>query len=161
MSRLERRVRNPLLIFLPLLLLLSACDRNGDDDHDHFLSVDRVEVYEYTSGDLLAYWQSGMSQFDANEMPTLQIDHELTLGVRFLDWQGDEPDLGDEYVLNAWIQSDDVEDAIELAVRADHVAITGIRLGTGYVVFDLVHGNHSDFTSVPLPIEVVAPPAPR
>lgn len=150
-----------LLLVIPLLMLLSACDRDSVDDHDHFVSVDRVEVYDWSSGEIYAYWQSGMNSFETSAMPTLEVEEDLSLGVAFLDYRGNEPDLGDEFILNAWTSAEDTGETINLDVRTDHVVISGLSAGTAHVIFDLVHGNHSDFTSVALPIEVVAALPPR
>lgn len=149
-----------LLFLLPMLLLLSACDRTDDHDDHHFISVDRVEIYDRESGDLHAFWQSGMSEFDADAMPLLEIDEQRALDVVFLDYERNEPDLGGEYSLNAWINTGAPDDVIDLGVRDDHLIIFGAGVGTTEIVFDLAHGNHSDFTSVPLEVHVGNDPAP-
>lgn len=152
--------RYALILLMPALLLLSACDRDDHDDHEHFISVDRVEILDRDTGDLYAFWQSGMSTFDTDSMPIVRVNDEIALDVAFLDHQGNEPDLGGEYSLNAWINTDAPADVIELSVREDHVVLFGAGVGTTEVVFDLAHGNHSDFTSVPMQVNVDNVPAP-
>lgn len=145
------------------LLVLSACDSNDPDPHDeHFGLPDRVEVRDRTSNDLLAVWErSAGTTFD--DHVHLHPGDELELNVLFFDEEGNEAHLGsgEDFTLGirlAESESEGVEGipgVVEFDVHGDHADVEAVDEGTTWLVFQLMHGNHSDGDSGALEFEVV------
>jgi hypothetical protein len=152
------------LLALPAMLLLSACDRHDDDD-DHFGTIQRIEVSDRATGTVYATYVRGQNNdlFTGSGIPHLHVGEEIALNVRFLDSAGRQASLSrtGEYQLGVRYaaQADGVvgqPGIIEFSAHGDHADVEGVAEGSTHIVFQLMHGNHSDGDSPPLEIEVDA-----
>lgn len=145
-----------LLLALPGLLLLSACDRHDDDHDDHFGLVDRVEVRDRASDALFAFYQREEHTlgFQGPGVPHLHEGDEIALNVLFFDTQGHQAVLGTarEYEVRAEVTG--AAGIVSVSNHGDHVDVEALAGGETTVVFHLWHGGHADFTTPPLEIEV-------
>ncbi|MFW5973047.1 MAG: hypothetical protein ACOCTG_03565 [Bacteroidota bacterium] len=146
------------LFALPALLLLSACDRH-EDEEEHFHGVDRVEVRERGSANLLGIWREGQSNFDGDGLH-LHDGEGVALDVLFFDDDNRQAPLGAgrEYSLQVEYSTQDgqvgQEGVVAFSVHGDHVDIEAVDHGETWIVFSLWHGSHADFTSPPFHVEV-------
>ena len=143
--------RFALLLALPAVLLLAACDSTDDHDDEHFGQLERVEVRDRATDFLYAtYTRSAGDSFEGGI--ELGSGQELALDVLFFDEDGRQAELGDgeEYTLGireaeagrdggAWVPG-----VIAYEVHGDHADIEGRNAGETYLVFQLLHGGHSD-----------------
>ena len=141
--------RFALLLALPAMLVLSACDSHEDDDDDHFGQLERVEVRDRATGFLYAtYTRSTDDAFEGGI--ELGSGQEIALNVLFFDEDGREADLGGDYTLGirlAEANRDGVEGnpgVVAFEARGDHAYIEARNAGETYLVFQLLHGGHSD-----------------
>lgn len=142
-------------------LFLSACDRNDHDDEGHFHHIDRIEVRDHDSNTLYGVWQAGEDGFTGDGLPHLHDGDIAVLDVLFFDEDNHraqlggsgENSLGVRYATEAdgQIGPDGV---ISFDVHGDHVHIEAIEGGETWIVFQLMHGSHSDGDSPPFRVEV-------
>jgi hypothetical protein len=145
-----------LLLALPGLLFLAACDRHDDDDH--FGVVNRVEIRDRATNALFAFYEREQHAlgFQGTGVPHLHVGDEIALNVRFFDTQGQQAALGtgQEYEVRAEVVGP--AGIVSVSNHGDHVDVEALAEGETYVVFHLWHGNHADFTTPQLEIEVDA-----
>lgn len=153
--------RFALLLALPAMLLFSACDSNDDHDDDHFGQLERVEVRDRASGELYAsYTRSGGDSFDGDVH--LHPGDEVALNVLFFDEDGNQASLSEsgEFSLGIRLAEvgrdgvDSVPDIVAFEAHGDHADIEALAEGETYLVFQLMHGGHSDGDSPALRFEV-------
>lgn len=155
--------RFALLLALPALLVLAGCDRHDHDD-DHLEEIQRVEVRDSATNTLYAFWVDGQNddQFQGDGVPPIPVGQEIALDVLFIDEGGRLVALSEsgEYRLGIRLanqQQDGVvgqEGIVDFSVHGDHADLEGLAIGETHLVFQLMHGGHSDFDSPPLHIVV-------
>lgn len=151
------------LLALPAMLVLSACDSNDDHDDDHFGQLERVEVRDRATGFLYAtYTRSTDDTFEGSV--ELGPGQELALNVLFFDEDDREASLGEgrDYTLGIRLAETD-RDGVEgtpgiVAFEAhdDYADIEAVAVGETHLVFQLLHGGHSDGDAPALRFEVRA-----
>lgn len=142
---------------LAVLMLWSGCDSHDhDDDHDHFDHVERVEVRLRGTNELIAYFEPDHGDHWHGGLDHLHTGDSFALNVLFIDDDGNQAPLGGsaEYRLGAVLAPGAPTGVIEFDPHGDHVDIDVIGEGTTYLVFQLLHGNHSDFDTPPFEFEV-------
>lgn len=151
------------LLALPAILVLSACDSNDDHDDEHFGQLERVEVRDRATGSLYAsYTRSADDSFEGGV--ALTPGQEIALDVLFFDQDGREASLGsgEEYELGirlaeagrdgaAWVPG-----IVAFEVHGDHADVEALAAGETHLVFQLLHGGHSDGDAPALRFEVSA-----
>jgi hypothetical protein len=145
------------VLALPVLLLVSGCDRQVEDDH--FGLVDRIEVTDREDGTLYAFYNRAQDAlgFQGVGVPALAVGEEIALNVRFRDVNGQWAELGagQEYQLGARLHPTQGQAGIvDLSAHGDHVDIEGVAPGETHIQLRLMHGGHSDHDSPPLAIQV-------
>lgn len=156
-------VRLATLLFLASILTLSACDSGNPDDHDeHFGQIEVVEVRELESGDLLAMYDRSLgNSFDSHIH--LHPGDALEVSLEFFDEEGHEAHLGpgEEFSLGIRLAEENrdgvegIEGIVAFDTHGDHADIEAIGEGTTWLVFQLMHGSHSDGDAPALEFEVV------
>jgi len=146
-----RRMRMALLL-LPMMAL-AACDRSSTAaEHGEPASL---ELRERGSNQLLAWTHgSGSGMHWDGELPHLHPDEEIAVNAIFRDADGNTIPLGGEYSVNALLAPGYPAGIVELAPHGDHVDIEGLAEGVAGIIFQLYHGNHSDWDSPVIEIEV-------
>ena len=163
MPTTSRIRRLALLLVLPVLLFVAACDRHDHDD-DHFGVVERVEVRDRATNTLYGVWQRAQTDlgFQGDGVPHLHVGEEIALNVLFFDIDGQQVALSrtGEFRLGVRLAEaarDGVAGTpgvVDFSAHGDHADIEGAAEGETYLVFQLMHGNHSDFDTPPIEIEV-------
>lgn len=134
------------------LLLVAGCDRSTTEpEHGE---PDQVELYDLDSGTVYAFTEgSGNARHWDGALPAIPQGTSLEVGVRFFDEEGDEVPLEGEYWAAAEIRSGGTG-ILEVHSHGDHLDLEGLAPGTVQVVFQLFHGNHSDWDSPELAVTV-------
>lgn len=142
------------LLVLPLVAL-AGCDRSstaaehGEPESLQLVQRGTTNVLAWTDGTGSAiHWDGGL--------PHLHPGEELAVNAVFRDGDGDVIDLGGEYTVNAILTSGSPQGVVALHPHGDHVDIEAIGVGTVQVIFQLMHGNHSDWDSPAIQVEVEA-----
>lgn len=150
------------LLILPALLLLPACDRHDDED-EHFGVVERIEVRNRANNALYAFHiRTQDDGWQGDGLPHLHVGEEIAVNVHFFDSDGHEAVLGTtrEYQVGVRLATQAQDGVVgqagivDISAHGDHVDIEAEAEGETYIVFQLMHGNHSDADSPPLLIEV-------
>src|SRR5690606_26576238 len=81
---------------------------------------------------------------------------EVEIDVTFRNADGDTLRFfdGDEYTLGAALADGSDAGTITIEVHGDHLKITAEQEGTVELIVSVLHGDHSDFDSPPLEVEV-------
>lgn len=147
-TRLNRR-------FFALLAISAAagfvaCDSPLDPDDSHGDPAE-VELYDRATGELLAnthgdHWDGGL--------PHLEIGETIEVDVVFLDEDGDEVPVEDDFTVRALFADGAADDVVEIGDHDDYVEITALADGSTELVFALWHGTHPDWESDPLTVLV-------
>jgi hypothetical protein len=155
--------RAGVLLALPGLLFLAACDRHDHDD-DHFGQIQRIEVSDRATNNIFAIYVRGEAgdQFQGQGVPPIGVGEEIALNVDFIDVENRRATLSEtgEYRLGVRLatqQRDGVvgqPGIVEFSAHGDHADVEGEAPGQTHIVFQLMHGNHSDADSPPLLIVV-------
>lgn len=158
---LSRLLRPGLL--LAALLVVSACDSHNHDD-DHFEGIQRVEVRERGSNQLIASYDraTGTGFAPSAHIHLDNVGDETAVNVLFFDAAGRQAELreGGEYSLGVRLATqarDGVAGAsgvVSFEAHGDHADITALTEGTTHLVFQLMHGSHSDGDSPALRVVV-------
>ena len=137
-------------------LLLAGCDNPASND-DHEEHSDPHSIEFVMNGETIVTYENGTISGHFH----IEEQHETSLiTAKFYTEDGDEihgEDLGDEYSLGWEIGSTnlaDIEQHEEDGRWSFH--IVGKSAGETTVVFKLMHGDHSDFTTDPIDIHVEA-----
>ncbi|OIB57896.1 hypothetical protein [Natrialba sp. SSL1] len=129
-----------------------ADDSDHDDDHGH-IDIETFELVDRDTDDVSAYvhddhWDDG---------PLLvPVDGFVSVSAYVEDGHGDELALGDdeEYTLNARF-ADGAQEIVDIETHGDHLDISGEETGFTDLVFQIWHGDHADWESPALEVEVV------
>lgn len=158
------RLLHPALA-LALLLVASACDSANPVDADHFEGIQRVEVRDRATDALVAtYDRAAGTGFGTGDHVHLHPGGEIALDVLFFDADGRQAALreGGEYTLGIRLatQSRDgvtgAEGVVSYEAHDDHADIAAVAEGETHLVFQLMHGGHSDGDAPALRFEVGA-----
>ncbi len=120
----------------------------GEHDHEdeigEFKIIDRSEDKEvaYVHGD---HWHGSL--------PEVHEGEHVSLGAYIEDDHGYEIELGEEYQLGVSL-AEGADDIVSFHEHGDHVHIEGEEEGSTEVVFELIHGDHVDYTTPPIDVEV-------
>ncbi len=147
---------NKLIAFsFAAVFLIAGCSNPASDDDDHEEHSEPHRIEFVMNGETIVTYSDGdvSGHFDVEE------EHETSLiTAEFYDEDGDEihdEDLGDEYSL-AWEIANtdhaDIEQHDEDGRWSFH--IVGKAAGETTVEFQLMHGDHSDFSTDPIEIHV-------
>ncbi len=136
---------------------LAACSDNpldSDPGHEHAEPVS-AELIDRGTGERLAYvhgdhWHGHLH---------LEQGEELSVTVNFLDEQDNIIELGDDYSVRVSVEDGAPDDLVVVDGQGDQVSIRGDASGETRLVFQLWHGNHADWATPALPVEVHAPMA--
>jgi hypothetical protein len=140
-------------LLLGLLLSVLGCGRSstGSEHQDPA----QLELRNRATEALLAHTEGiGAGQQWVGAIPALGIGETLAVNTLFRDDDGDLIALGGEYTANAVLATGSSGGIVELTGRPDHVEIRGIGAGTVQVIFQIFHGNHSDWNAPPIQITV-------
>jgi len=144
-----------LLLILPAIILFTGCDRSTDPHDDQHGEPVAAEVYDRETEELLAYTHgTGAGMHWDGALPHLHVGEEIELDIRFLDEDNNEIPLGDEFEVRAQLADGAPEGIIEIDNHIDHVDIEGISVGETEILFQLWHGDHADWATPALAIEV-------
>jgi len=146
-----RRTRMALLL-LPLMAL-AACDRSSTAaEHGE---PESLELRVRGSNELVAWTHgTGSALHWDGELPHLHPGEEIALNAIFRDADGNTIPLGGEYSVNAILAPGSPTGIVELTPHGDHVDIEGLAVGVASIIFQLYHGNHSDWDAPAIAIEV-------
>ncbi len=144
--------RLALLLVLSAALALSACDSHDDHhDDDHFGRLERVEVRDRDTGALYAsYARAAGEAFEGGVH--LLPEQRLALDVLFFDEDGREASLGpdEDHSLGIRLAEADrdgvagVPGIVAFEAHGDHADVEALAEGETHLVFQLLHGGHSD-----------------
>lgn len=141
-----------LLLAVMSLLAFQACDNHvHDDDHDH---VEPVGFFLRESDRNVVTYQNATVQGSI----TVPAGGETGLiSVVFIDEDGDEftPE-GDVYSLALETTSTNFEFEQHPEDGKWRFHVVGLQAGTGTFILKLMHGEHADFRSQPIPVTVTA-----
>lgn len=134
---------------------LAACDNPVEaDDHGEPVAA---QILDRDSGILLAETHgTGAAIHWDGELPHLHPGEGIEVDVIFLDADGREIPLGGEYVVGVALASGAPAGIVNFALHGDHVDFEGVAVGSTSLVFSLMHGNHSDWDSPAIAMEVDA-----
>ncbi|MEX0927852.1 MAG: hypothetical protein WD266_08005 [Balneolales bacterium] len=144
-------------LFLASALAL-ACDNPVDnDDHDHAGAEGFVLT---SSGEEVVRYENELFLF--NEESGFAVDDQLRIfeaasaefEIVFLDHDGDHFTPDDDLMLDWLIGNQDIVDLQHADENKWSFQLNGISEGETTVTFYIVHGEHNDFTSLPLPVQV-------
>jgi hypothetical protein len=140
---------------IALTATVIGCDRSTDPNgNDHGEPV-AAEVYNRETGVRLAYTHgTGAGMHWDGGLPHLHVGDELELDVLFLDEHDTVIPLGIEYEMRAILADGAAEGIIEIENHIDHVDIVAIGIGETSIIFQLWHGNHADWETPPITVEV-------
>jgi hypothetical protein len=150
---MTHKISLPILFFTLAgsLFFLGACS----DDHDHHHSV--IGVVLTIDGDMVAAQEAGTVTYatgDAIDVPAGGSTGTIT--VRFLDDEGHSlhPE-SNEYSLGYTVGNTNVL-SVTTPVDNDRwsLQLNGLESGSTTLQLDLMHGGHSDFTSVAFQVDV-------
>src|SRR5690606_13906787 len=161
MTTLSLFKRFALLLALPAMLVLSACDSNDDHD-DHFGQLERIEVRDRATGELYASYlrTDGASGGGVG----LGLGDERGLNVLFFDQDGPEASLGSDegYTLGIRLTEarrhrvEGTPGIVAFEAHADHARVEALAEGETHLVLQLLHGGHSDGDAPALRVTVGA-----
>lgn len=121
------------------------------DDHGH-VEFGAFELFDRESEELLAdvhedHWDGGPL--------SVPLEGATAIGARAEDADGEEIVLGDdeEYQLGAGV-AEGATESVGIEPRGDHVELTGEEEGITEVVFRIRHGDHANWKSPALEVEV-------
>jgi len=135
-----------------VLVATAACERQVTDP-GHFGTVAEVEIRDRATGTL--YLESHGDHWDGPGIPHLHVGEEIALNVHFFDAAGNEAVLGGgEFELQVRLADEGTPGIVDFSVHGDHADIEGIAEGETYLVFQLWHGGHTDFDTMPVAFEV-------
>ena len=140
------------LMILPLVAL-AGCDRSSTEaEHGEPQSLELVQrgtttVLAWTHGTGSAIHWDG-------ELPHLHPNEDIAVNAIFRDGDGDVIPLGGEFTVNAVLVPGSPTGVVELYAHGDHVDIEAVGVGTVQIIFQLMHGNHSDWDLPPIELEV-------
>ena len=164
------------LLLTGALLFTIGCE---DDDHDHDHDEDHTDadgfVLEHDGTEHYRQFQGVVTTPDGSGALTVTVDGDLELSVHFLDDDGNEIEHSEEE------GEEDHEDGLEVTVADESVAhveveghdeeggddhdhdehgmaihVEGVSVGSTTFTLALMHDGHSDFTSLPVTVNVVA-----
>ncbi len=150
-------VRGAACVLLALFLAtLPGCDRSSTSaEHGEPASLELRE--RGGTGALLAWTEGTGSQLRwEGGLPTLQPGDEIALDATFRDDDGHTIPLVGEFTVNALLATGSPSGIVTIAPHGDHVDLEALAPGTVGIVFQLFHGNHSDWESPALELVVTA-----
>ncbi len=144
------------LFVLPLLIIaFSGCEKDnpveGDHDHEHaeaagmVIAQNNVEIVRYEAGEV-----SGQMTIKTGETTSI-------LSVQFIDeHDGDLFTPEEDHYVLAWTFADDNIAAIIQDESTDkwEFKVQGIIAGETTVEMKIMHDDHADFVSLPVPVIV-------
>tara|TARA_B100000579_G_scaffold404984_1_gene390267 strand:+ start:300 stop:821 length:522 start_codon:yes stop_codon:yes gene_type:complete len=158
-----------ILLLTGALLFTTGCE---DDDHDHDEEHTDADgfVLEHDGTEHYRQFQGVVTTPDGSGALTVTVDGDLELSVHFLDDDGHEIEHSEEE------GEEDHEDGLEVTVADESVAhveveghdeeggddhgmaihVEGVSVGSTTFTLALMHDGHSDFTSLPVTVNVVA-----
>lgn len=130
-------------------------------DHDHGEEPNPSEIasirldYRDGSGHIVHTHGSGSAMHWHGNLH-LHPGDEVEIDVTFRNADGDTLRFfdGDEYTLGAALAPGSDPATISVEVHGDHLKITAEEEGTVELIVSVLHGDHSDFDSPPLEVEV-------
>ncbi len=135
-----------------ILALALSCSKDStktDDDEDHFEAVglkirqNGVDIVSYQNGQV-------NGEIEAQEGLTTTL-----LSVRFIDGEGNEGvPQGDEYSMLLTIQNGAIAGIVQHAGEDWSFHIQGKAAGHTTLTIAILHGDHADFESAPIPVHV-------
>jgi hypothetical protein len=145
-----------------LLLAVVACERSPTGGGDH--SLEEVRISDLRSGaQPVATWTPAQGWSGALPELSLSMTQPLSLGVRIFAHGGVERPLqaGGEYSAE-WVLAPgatagivSTSDTPGPRFHGNEVRIFGLAPGSTAIQFVLVHGNHADGATTPIPLRVV------
>lgn len=128
----------------------------GVDDADAFDAhhVDELHILDraHDPHEAVAEWHDDHWH---GALPTVPVGDTVSLGAVFIDEDGNEAALSDEYELRVAL-ADGAAELVSFDFHGDHVHVIGEAEGTTQVVFQLWHDDHAEFTSTPIDVTVGA-----
>lgn len=160
----DKNTFNPHISLLLLLTVLtfSACDVTSSDDDEH--EEEHADpwgiVLIMNSEEIAKQEDSTISYLDGDYLKIGAGEESNLVTVRFLDDDGDyiDPDLFEEGSSLGWDIGNEDEEILEIEQHEEdgvwgfHFA--GVSTGETQVEFHLLHGGHSDFTSMKFEVHV-------
>jgi len=140
------------LWILPALLLAAAC-RDGSTAPEEHGEPAELELVDLETGALLATFHEELWD---GELPTLTVGGGLEVEGVFYDGAGGEIPLEDGFSFNATIATGSQTNVVELGSHGDHMDIEAVGAGTTMIIFQLFHGGHSDWDTLPISLTVAA-----
>lgn len=161
MAKLTATYTKLLSIIILASFLAVACDNPVNNDEEHpeaegfVLTSSGVEIVRYEGGEFAfndnsEYTHDGQVHVpEGQETPLVRID--------FLDPDGNEFSPEDDGSSLDWQIADETIAEIEQHEEDGkwRFHIRGIEEGETTIRFILMHGDHADFESLPMPVEVV------
>jgi len=142
------------LCFLPMVFATTGC--NSDNPVDGTADQDHAEAFGlviYNSGTEIVRLEKGVITGE------IEVGHEKEtslLTVRFLSEDGQTFTPDDDLKLSMQLANDSVA---EIEAHAEDGAwsfhVVGLSEGETTLTIQLLHGDHADFVSSPLPVHVV------
>ncbi len=87
-------------------------------------------------------------------LPTVPPGDTVSLGAYVEDEGGDEIELGDEYELKAAVAAGADDSVVSFDYHGDHVHIIGEEEGVTEIVFLVWHGDHADYQTDAITVQV-------
>ena len=170
-----------ILLLTGAMLFTIGCEDETADDHDHEEGHTDADgfVLEHDGTEHYRQFQGEITTPDGSGALTVTVGGDLELTVHFLDNDGDEIEHSDEE------GEEDHEDGLEITVADESIAhvevgghdeegdddgdddhdhdehgmaihVEGVSVGSTTFTLMLMHDGHSDFTSLPVNVNVVA-----
>jgi hypothetical protein len=141
------------------VFVFNACDTtsSNDDDHDHEEHSDPFGLKIMYNGEEIAKQENGEVTY-TSEHAGIEIEAGVTQGpmqIMLLAEDGDEflPD-DEDYFLRVNIEDESVVHTHDVDATNFRFGLHGDSEGETTVTFDVMHVNHSDFTSLPFTVVV-------
>lgn len=140
------------------VIALAGCSRSPTDPPDHAIVVG-AELIDRATGTRLAWTHgTGAAMHWDGGLPHLHEGEELAINVNFVRADGSAIQLGGDFTVRARLaegnEGNGVEGIVAIHNHGDHVDLEAIAEGETEIVFMLWHGNHADFTTPAIEVEV-------
>jgi hypothetical protein len=157
-ERNSKQIFNLITVLTALVILGAACSEDNPTplNEDHFEAVglklrqNGVDIVTVANGQV------------SGEIEAIEGLTTTLISVRFIDEDGDEGiPQGDEFGLNLNINDESIATIVQHAGEDWSFHVKGEAHGEASLTVSLLHGDHADFESPPIPIHVAEPGAEK